>query len=120
MVFFSKKTYVCKKCGKEFQTRKTLWGDIVCDSCLVKEYELKSKLRDKIGGYEKYHNSVFYRDYAVAELQKMKNIEKCIPRHCGGTDVNCIYKYLKENRIKPNVMLIFTDGYFDRIPDDVV
>lgn len=72
MGFFSKKTYVCKKCGKEFQTRKTLWGDIVCDSCLVKEYELKSKLRDKIGGYEKYHNSVFYRDYAVAELQKIE------------------------------------------------
>ena len=26
-------------------------------------------------------------------VEESKNIEKCIPRHCGGTDASCIYKY---------------------------
>lgn len=55
-----------------------------------------------------------------SNIEDSKDIAKCIPRHSGGTDVSCIYEYLKSNKIKPGVMLIFTDGYFDGVPDDMV
>jgi len=29
----------------------------------------------------------------------------------GGTDFDCIFKYLKENAIEPNRLIVFTDGY---------
>ena len=48
----------------------------------------------------------------------MKNREKileCRPKHSGGTDINCVYTYLRENKIKPGVMIILTDGYYGRL-----
>lgn len=53
-------------------------------------------------------------------IEDSKDIVKCIPRHSGGTDANCIYEYLKANKIKPDVMIILTDGRFDSVPDSVV
>lgn len=41
-----------------------------------------------------------------------KNLLKCVPTHSGGTDVNCIYDWLRVNKIRPEVMLILTDGEF--------
>lgn len=40
------------------------------------------------------------------------DILKKLPTHSGGTDINCVYNWLKTNKIKPEVMLILTDGYF--------
>ena len=44
-----------------------------------------------------------------------KDIMKCVPRHSGGTNINCIYNWMSENKVKPNVMLILTDGYFGQL-----
>lgn len=41
-----------------------------------------------------------------------KNLLKCVPTHSGGTDVNCVYDWLRENKVRPEVMLILTDGEF--------
>lgn len=41
-----------------------------------------------------------------------KALLKCVPTHSGGTDVNCIYDWLSANKVRPEVMLILTDGEF--------
>ncbi|MBO4668760.1 MAG: hypothetical protein J5648_02150 [Lachnospiraceae bacterium] len=41
-----------------------------------------------------------------------KALLKCVPTHSGGTDVNCIYDWIAENHVRPEVMLILTDGEF--------
>ena len=44
-----------------------------------------------------------------------RQILECIPHSSGGTDINCVYRYLDENKLKPEVMLILTDGYFGEL-----
>ena len=55
-----------------------------------------------------------YRD-----IRHKEQILKCMANHSGGTDINCVYEYIRENHIKPEVMIILTDGYFGslREPD---
>ena len=42
MGLFSKKTYICEKCGKEFQKRINLNGNF-CDECFAKEMKEKEE-----------------------------------------------------------------------------
>jgi predicted metal-dependent peptidase len=60
--------------------------------------------------------NICYWDTAVTEVYKKilreDDILKCIPRHSGGTDINCVYRWIQDNKVKPDVMLILTDGYF--------
>lgn len=44
----------------------------------------------------------------------MSDFSKIKPKGFGGTDVNCVFEYFetKECKIKPNVIVIFTDGQF--------
>lgn len=72
MGFFSKKTYVCEKCGKEFQTRKTIKDEVVCDRCWFEEYEAKETIKERIGGYEQYYEDVFYKQYSLEELKQIE------------------------------------------------
>ena len=46
---------------------------------------------------------------------KAKDILKSQPSESGGTDINCVYRYLEQNKIKPSVIMIMTDGYFGRV-----
>lgn len=68
--------------------------------------------------------NIAYWDDCVSEvytdIKEPADIGQCIPRHSGGTDAECIYEYLKENKIKPDAMLIFTDGFFNSVPDSIV
>lgn len=48
-----------------------------------------------------------------------KALLKAVPKHSGGTDINCVYRWINENKIKPEVMLILTDGYFGKLDDSV-
>ena len=50
------------------------------------------------------------------DIQKEEDLLKCKTYWGGGTDVACVYKYIEENRIRPYLMLILTDGYFDDMP----
>jgi predicted metal-dependent peptidase len=38
------------------------------------------------------------------------------PRHGGGTSVSCVHKWVTESKIKPAMLVIFTDGYIDDWP----
>lgn len=44
------------------------------------------------------------------------NLLYCGTQHNGGTDVTAVYDFLDQNKIKPKVMLILTDGWFEQIP----
>ena len=62
--------------------------------------------------------NIAYWDTEVTDVYRnvrREKIAECKPNHSGGTDINCVYKYIQANRIKPGVMLILTDGYFGRL-----
>ncbi len=54
------------------------------------------------------------------KIRHEKRVLDCQPHHTGGTDINCVYRWMRENHIRPDVMLILTDGYFGPIRDDIV
>lgn len=60
--------------------------------------------------------NICYWDTEVTDVYKKildkDDILKSLPQHYGGTDINCVYRWLKENKVRPDVMLILTDGYF--------
>ena len=63
--------------------------------------------------------NICYWDTKVTDIYKKVTSEadilKSLPHHSGGTDINCVYAWIKENRVKPDVMLVLTDGYFGRL-----
>ena len=65
--------------------------------------------------------NICYWDTQVTDVYKniMKeaDILKCLPKHSGGTDINCVYEWMKQNHVRPDVMLILTDGYFGTVTD---
>ena len=69
----------------------------------------------------KFH--IGFWDTRVSEVYRnvrgTKQILECVPHSTGGTDINCIYEYLRTNRIKPEVMLILTDGYFGEVAENI-
>ncbi len=62
---------------------------------------------------------IAYWDTAVTDVYRSitgeKRILECVPRHSGGTDINCVYKWMREEHVKPDVMLILTDGEYGRL-----
>lgn len=67
--------------------------------------------------------NVAYWDTEVTDVylkvKKRSDILELRPHHSGGTDINCIYDYLKSNKINPEIMLILTDGYFGNLNEPV-
>ncbi len=68
MGFFSKKDYVCEKCGKSFQKRFSI-RECICDECQKKEEEEMMALEKPIQGYIYYANNVLSRFYTNDEMR---------------------------------------------------
>ena len=77
----------------------------------------------------KAHGEIMYWDTqvaAVAEFTDVKSALKLRPAGGGGTDPNCIFKYINSDKkykshsklTKLDAILIFTDGYFGDIDQD--
>lgn len=49
--------------------------------------------------------------YTQEQLDKLSSSTK--PAGGGGTDVACVSKYLKDNQIKPECVIVLTDGYLN-------
>ncbi len=66
--------------------------------------------------------NICYWDTRVTDIyrkiQSEKQVLKCQPHHTGGTDINCVYRWMEENHVKPYVILILTDGYFGTVSPD--
>lgn len=70
----------------------------------------------RIGRQFNCHINLAYWDTAVGKVYKnirnTKELLESAPDSSGGTDINCVYDYIRENKIKPGVLIILTDGYF--------
>lgn len=53
------------------------------------------------------------------KVHRKEQVLDCKPMHTGGTDINCVYKYIKDENIKPGVMIILTDGYYGNVLEPV-
>ena len=70
-------------------------------------------MMDSFDGY-KVHVFCFDTDtYNPKDFssENMDRIEEYEPMGGGGTDFDCIFKYLKDNAIDPKRLIVFTDGY---------
>lgn len=67
--------------------------------------------------------NICYWDTEVTDvymkIERENKIFESIPHHSGGTNINCVYSWIKENNIRPDVMLILTDGYFGALNNGV-
>ena len=67
--------------------------------------------------------NIAYWDTSVTDvytkLRTAKRVLEAQPMHSGGTNINCVYRYILERKLRPTVALILTDGYFG-LPDPVL
>ena len=60
--------------------------------------------------------NIAYWDTSVTDvyekLRREKQVLEAQPHHSGGTDINCVYRYVRERNLRPWVSLILTDGDF--------
>lgn len=70
MGLFSKKKFLCEKCGKEFEKRLNLNGNL-CDDCWNAEQNQKRALEASIKGYINYASDVFFKEYSSDEMRKI-------------------------------------------------
>lgn len=115
MGIFSKKTYVCEQCGKEFQKRINLNGNL-CDQCINFEMNMKRELREAINGYCEYSEDVLRKSYTLDEMRNIiehrnELLEKF--RHDNGIskkelmDVSENYKKLTDEQAKEVLIRVF-------------
>lgn len=75
MGLFSKKTYVCEKCGKTYEKRINLNGNL-CEACWKMEQDRRDELKNENKGYN-YYMDVRYKEYSSDEMEeivKHKNV----------------------------------------------
>ncbi len=67
--------------------------------------------------------NIAYWDTEVTDVyEKIRRKDQVVtaqPHHSGGTDINCVYKYVCDRKLRPLVSIILTDGYFG-VPDPVL
>ena len=70
MGLFSKKEYVCEKCGKTF-TARLAPADNLCKECSKAQFEEDMKIEEAIEGYSKYASNYSYKSYTMEEKRKI-------------------------------------------------
>ena len=70
MGLFSKKTYTCEKCGRQYEKRFNLGGSL-CNECWNQEQNAKRELEASIRGYIDYAHDVFYKQYSSEEMRQI-------------------------------------------------
>ena len=65
-------------------------------------------------------NIAFWDDAVTMVYRNVRTTEqllKCVPHSSGGTNINSIYTYIDKERLKPDVMLVLTDGYYGKLTE---
>ena len=110
--------------SKEEQRLEELWA-FVDSSGSIGTNELEQFLTQlsRICRQFKCAMNICYWDTEVTDVYKKvsdeKKIWESLPKHSGGTDINCIYRWLRQEKLRPPVMLILTDGYFGNLNRDI-
>ena len=48
-------------------------------------------------------------------IRSERALADCPPNSSGGTNINCVYDWMERSRIRPDILLILTDGYFGKL-----
>ncbi len=102
------------------ETLEEIWAFIDSSGSVGRD-EMKQFLTQLYRISREFHCivNICYWDTSVTDVYKKirreDDILKCVPHHSGGTDINCVYRWIRENKVKPDVMLILTDGYFGHL-----
>ena len=67
MGLFSKKEYVCERCGKTF-TARLAPADILCKECWQKKCDEDSRIEKAVQGYKDYANKYACKSYTTEEM----------------------------------------------------
>ena len=51
------------------------------------------------------------------KIRSEKQVLQSLPRHSGGTDINCVYRWVQEQKLRPWVSLILTDGAYGHLQE---
>lgn len=70
MGIFSKKTFECTVCGKEYQTRIAM-GENICPECKASIYNEKAKIESQIRGYMDYALDLMHKSYTLDEMKEI-------------------------------------------------
>lgn len=98
-----------------------VWAFIDCSGSI--EADEMQAFREELYTICKGFNAtvnIAYWDTEIRDLYEgvnADNLSECIPHYSGGTEPTCIYMFLRENHIDPKVLIILSDGGFDRIDD---
>ena len=100
---------------------ESVWA-FVDSSGSISEKEMNDFLTQLYHIVREFHceMNIAYWDTSVTDVYRRIHREKDVltakPKHSGGTDINCVYRWAAENKLRPWVSVILTDGYFGR-PD---
>lgn len=109
-------------CRSESETLGEVWA-FVDSSGSIGQEEMKHFLNELWHLLHDFHctMNLAYWDTQVTDvytgIQSEKKLMDCMPKHSGGTDINCVYRYIAEKKLKPEVLIILTDGFFGTLHD---
>ena len=108
--------------GEREETLENIWA-FVDSSGSISQEEMGEFLTQLYRIMKEFHckMNLAYWDTKVTDIYKNikgeKNILNSLPHHTGGTDINCVYRWIAENKVKPDVMVILTDGYYGALQE---
>lgn len=88
MGLFSKKEFVCKKCGKKYFSRLNLSGNL-CDECWTEQENEARAFERAFRGYEKYNMEVTLRKYSTEDKKQiLEHREKLVEKLANKYGIN--------------------------------
>ena len=108
--------------GETEETLENIWAFVDSSGSVGKD-EMSEFLTQLYRIMKEFHcrMNLAYWDTKVTDIYKNikgeQNILNSLPHHSGGTDINCVYRWIAENKVKPDVMVILTDGYYGTLQE---
>ena len=108
--------------GEKEESLENIWA-FVDSSGSIGNGEMSEFLTQLYRIAKEFHckTNLVYWDTRVTDIYKNirgeKDILKSVPKHSGGTDINCVYQWIAENKLKPDVLIILTDGYYGMLQE---
>ena len=109
--------------GESEETLEQVWAFVDCSGSVSGE-QMNAFLTQLYRILKEFRCTMHlaYWDTAVDDvyrnITKEKDLLSAVPKHSGGTDINCVYRWIRDNRIRPDCMLVLTDGYFGTLRED--
>lgn len=109
-------------CRGENDARGEIWM-FIDRSGVVSAEELNRFLSEAGRILRDFHTTInfVYWDRQVTDvyrnIESLENFKDYLPSLLGDTDINCVYDYIQSHGLRPDVLLILTDGEFIGLKD---